>query len=164
MLTAFIHAVAFDRSSVDDIFQETVLTAWQRLDEFDPNRPFGPWLRGIARNHILSSARRGRRYRSHLDELAQQRVDGQIEQIDASTGDTFSERLETLRGCIAGLSPEARDAVDLVYLRGLDSTVAAQSAGVNQEAFRKRLYRARLALAECLRAKSVFAPASEAPR
>ncbi len=163
MLTAFIHAVAFDRTSVDDIFQETVLTAWQRLEEFDATRPFGPWLRGIARNHILSMARKGRRYRAHLDDLVQQRIDQQVERIDTTAGDTFAERLDTLRDCIARLSPEAREAVDLVYVRGLESAVAAKSAGTNDETFRKRLYRARLTLAECLKAKSVFVPALERP-
>lgn len=164
MLSAFIHAVAFDRSAVDDIFQETVITAWQRIEEFDATRPFGPWLRGIARNHILNTARGNRRYKAHLDELLQRRVDQQIDRINGSPGDTFADRLESLRDCIERLSPDAREAVDLVYVRGLDATAAARTLATNDETFRKRLYRARLALAECLRAKSIFVPATEVPR
>lgn len=160
MLSAFIHSVAFDRSTVDDIFQESIITAWKRIDEFDTQRPFGPWLRGIARNHILSSARKNRRYRAHLDELLQQRIDVQFDRVDHAPGDTFSDRLTELRDCIARLHEDAREAVDLVYVRGLDSTTAAKSLGTSDETFRKRLYRARLALADCLRTKSIFAQSS----
>ncbi len=162
MLSAFIHSVAFDRSGVDDIFQETIITAWQRIDTFDTNRPFGPWLRGIARNHILSSARKNRRYRTHLDQLLQQRIDVQFDRVDQSAGDTFADRMSELRNCIAHLSDDAREAIDLVYVRGLDSATAAKSLGTSDETFRKRLYRARLTLAECLRTKMVFAPTVEA--
>jgi RNA polymerase sigma-70 factor (ECF subfamily) len=144
MLSAFIHAYAFDRSAVDDIFQETVLTAWRRLDEFDASRPFGPWLRG------------NRRYRAHLDELQNRRVSEQFGRLESTAGDTFADRLEALRDCISRLAPDAREAVELVYAQQLDSSVAAESAGTNDETFRKRLYRARLSLAACLRSKRVL--------
>ena len=156
MLSAFIHAYAFDRSAVDDIFQETVLTAWRRLDEFDASRPFGPWLRGIARNHILSNARGSRRYRAHLDELQNRRVSEQFGRLESAASDTFADRLEALRDCISRLAPDAREAVELFYAQQLDSSVAAESAGTNDETFRKRLYRARLSLAACLRSKRVL--------
>lgn len=32
---------------VDDLVQETFVRAWQHLDRFDADRPFGPWLRQI---------------------------------------------------------------------------------------------------------------------
>ncbi len=163
MLNAFIHTFAFEKSTVDDVFQETIITAWKRIDEFDRSRPFGPWLRGIARNHILSSARKNRRYRTHLTELMQQRIDLQFDQVDQTAGDSFSQRISELHDCIARLKEDAHEAIDLVYVRGLDAAAAAKALGTTDETFRKRLYRARLALAECLRTKSIFAPATELP-
>lgn len=163
MLNAFIHTFAFEKSTVDDVFQETIITAWKRIDEFDRSRPFGPWLRGIARNHILSSARKNRRYRTHLTELMQQRIALQFEKVDQAAGDSFSQRISELHDCIARLKEDAHEAIDLVYVRGLDAAAAAKALGTTDETFRKRLYRARLALAECLRTKSIFAPATELP-
>ena len=163
MLNAFIHSFAFEKSTVDDVFQETIITAWKRIDEFDRSRPFGPWLRGIARNHILSSARKNRRYRAHLTELIQQRIDLQFDKVDQAAGDSFSQRISELHDCIARLKEDAHEAIDLVYVRGLDAAAAAKALGTTDETFRKRLYRARLALAECLRTKSIFAPATELP-
>ena len=163
MLNAFIHSFAFEKSTVDDVFQETIITAWKRIDEFDRSRPFGPWLRGIARNHILSSARKNRRYRAHLTELMQQRIALQFDNVDQAAGDSFSQRISELHDCIARLKEDAHEAIDLVYVRGLDAAAAAKALGTTDETFRKRLYRARLALAECLRTKSIFAPATELP-
>ena len=163
MLNAFIHSFAFEKSTVDDVFQETIITAWKRIDEFDRSRPFGPWLRGIARNHILSSARKNRRYRTHLTELMQQRIALQFDNVDQAAGDSFSQRISELHDCIARLKEDAHEAIDLVYVRGLDAAAAAKALGTTDETFRKRLYRARLALAECLRTKSIFAPATELP-
>ncbi len=161
MLTAYIHSVAFDQSTVDDVFQETILTAWKRLDDCDHQRPFGPWLRGIARNHIMSIARGKRRYRAHMDELQQLRIDEQIERVDRAAGDTFADRSAALLECMGELHPDSHQAVDLVYVRGLDSVAAARSVGASDETFRKRLYRARLALAECLKLKAIFTPSRE---
>ena len=163
MLNAFIHSFAFEKSTVDDVFQETIITAWKRIDQFDRSRPFGPWLRGIARNHILSSARKNRRYRTHLTELMQQRIALQFDKVDQAAGDSFSQRISELHDCIARLKEDAHEAIDLVYVRGLDAAAAAKALGTTDETFRKRLYRARLALAECLRTKSIFAPATELP-
>ena len=163
MLNAFIHSFAFEKSTVDDVFQETIITAWKRIDEFDRSRPFGPWLRGIARNHILSSARKNRRYRAHLTELMQQRIALQFDKVDQAAGDSFSQRISELHDCIARLKEDAHEANDMVYVRGLDAAAAAKALGTTDETFRKRLYRARLALAECLRTKSIFAPATELP-
>lgn len=163
MLNAFIHSFAFEKSTVDDVFQETIITAWKRIDEFDRSRPFGPWLRGIARNHILSSARKNRRYRAHLTELMQQRIALQFDKVDQAAGDSFSQRISELHDCIARLKEDAHEAINLVYVRGLDAAAAAKALGTTDETFRKRLYRARLALAECLRTKSIFAPATELP-
>ena len=50
MLTVYLRSALGDTSDVDDLFQETMVVAWRRLDDFDQTRPFGPWLRGIARN------------------------------------------------------------------------------------------------------------------
>lgn len=162
MLTAYLRSFAFDDSIVDDAFQETILTAWRRLSEFDRTKPFGPWLRGIARNHVLSIARGKRRYAAHVAELLQRRIDAQVERIDGHAGDTFGERMAALRECLSQLQPDAREALDLAYVRGLDSHSAARSLGVAEETFRKRLYRARLAIAACLRARGIFS-ASDMP-
>lgn len=159
MLTAYLRGLAFDETLVDDAFQETLLAAWNQIDRFDRERPFGPWLRGIARNVLLSMARGKKRYRAHLTDLMEKRMAEQLARMESEPGDTFAEQMRTLRDCVARLADEHRHAVDLVYVRGLDAKQAAEASGLADETFRKRLYRARLALAECLRNKGLFSEA-----
>src|SRR5690606_8676992 len=47
-------------AEAEDLAQETFLIAWRKLAAFDPDAPFGPWLRGIAR-HLLQNYWRKRR-------------------------------------------------------------------------------------------------------
>jgi RNA polymerase sigma-70 factor (ECF subfamily) len=50
-----------DRDLADDLAQETFVRAFQRLDQFDPSRRFGPWLFRIGVNLTLDYLRRRKR-------------------------------------------------------------------------------------------------------
>ena len=45
MLTVYLRAALGDVPEVDDLFQETMIVAWRRLDDFDQTRSFAAWLR-----------------------------------------------------------------------------------------------------------------------
>jgi RNA polymerase sigma-70 factor, ECF subfamily len=49
------------RDVAEDLAQETFLRAYQRLDQFDPGRRFGPWLFQIGVNLTLDHLRRQKR-------------------------------------------------------------------------------------------------------
>ena len=48
MLMAYIRCLIRDPGLVEDVFQETLITAWRRFEDFDSTRTLGAWLRGIA--------------------------------------------------------------------------------------------------------------------
>lgn len=50
-----------DTIQVEDLAQETFIRAFQRLDQFDPSRRFGPWLFRIGVNLTLDYLRRRKR-------------------------------------------------------------------------------------------------------
>jgi RNA polymerase sigma factor (sigma-70 family) len=52
-LQAFLASVVRNAHDRDDVFQETVLTLWDKFPEYDPTRSFGAWARGIAVNKVL---------------------------------------------------------------------------------------------------------------
>ena len=60
-LMAFASAVCRNRSAAEDVFQETLLRAWKGLEGYDRARPFGAWLRGIARNTAYEKFRKNLR-------------------------------------------------------------------------------------------------------
>lgn len=153
MLMAYLRAMAWNDALVEDAFQEAIIVAWRRLPDFDRSRPFAPWLRGIARNTLLGLARKQQRRHEIAGEAAALHIEEQLARIESTPADRFAERMQPLMDCLQRLAPEQREAVELVYAQSLDPRVAASTAGTNDETFRKRLYRARLQLAECLRIK-----------
>jgi len=50
-----------DRDLADDLAQETFLRAYERLEQFDPSRRFGPWLFRIGVNLTLDYLRKQKR-------------------------------------------------------------------------------------------------------
>jgi hypothetical protein len=51
MVLAYLRCRVLAPDAVDDLYQETMLTTWRRLAEYDRERAFGPWVRsrGAAR-------------------------------------------------------------------------------------------------------------------
>ena len=115
MLLAYLRAIAFDEELVDDVFQETLVAAWDNLASFDTARPFGPWLRGLARRRLLNHARGERRYRRHVENYEQE-VTARFNRIDSAEGDTFFDKVAEIRSCLSELPQPQRDAIELVYV------------------------------------------------
>lgn len=57
------YAVTGRRALADDIAQDAFVRAFGALDEFDAQRPLGPWLRRIAVNRAIDELRHERRLR-----------------------------------------------------------------------------------------------------
>lgn len=154
MLAAYLRSLIWTPSAVDDLFQETMLVAWTSLQQYDRDRPFGPWLRGIARNLVCEHQRRGK-VRAWVDDLDV--LNGLDERYDrlAIPGEIFRDRADRLLGCLARLPESMREAVELVYARGLLLRQIAQSVGASEESIKKRVQRARQLLARCLQTGEV---------
>ena len=86
-------------SEVDDLVQETLVTAWKHLDRFDRSKPFGPWLRGIARNLVMAHHRQSAGAVAY-DPAWLLILEDRCHQLHHQPGDTLEEKLECLRLCI----------------------------------------------------------------
>jgi RNA polymerase sigma-70 factor len=150
MLTAFLRSLAPRADLVDDLFQETMLVAWRRLSEYDRSLPFGPWLRGIAGRLILESRRKTAKGMLTCEPEVLQALEAEFRRFERTPADSFRSRLDRLSSCLDKLPPVMRDAIDLVYTRGLSLKNLASSLNASEEAIKKRVQRARGLLAECL--------------
>lgn len=153
MLLRFLRASVADRSAVDDLFQETFMVAWRRLDDFDRSRPFAPWLRGIAGNVVLTYYRRVKRAPMLVDsesvEYLQQAFDG----FDRTAGDTYQEKLDTIEDCLARMPEIYRIPVSLRYRDECGLESIAKKLSLATEAVKKRLQRGKAKLLDCLKRK-----------
>lgn len=150
MLTAYLRSLIGADPSVDDIFQQSMLVAWRRLGDYDRSRPFGPWLRGIAQRLVMEHHRKGRARPATTDPAVLAELDVRFDRVNRAPGDTFRQRAERLADCMAKLPDAMRQALDLVYARGLLIAAAAESMGASEEATKKRVQRGRALLARCV--------------
>lgn len=157
MLWAWLRAGVRDSAAVDDLFQETLLTAWRRLDDFDRTRPFGPWLRGIAARLLMAHYRERAKSAETLSPAAIDWLESRFEQLQRLEGDSFAEKLAALRACVEALPADYQAPVQLRYFEALGLEETGRRLGLAMEAVKKRLFRARARLAECLERKLLAA-------
>lgn len=162
MLMAYLRSLVRAGDVVDDLFQQTMLVAWRRLDDFDQERPFGPWLRGIAGRLVMEQRRKKAEGMLTCEPEVIEALDRRFETIGKRPGDTFRERLDRLGTCLGRLPASFREVIELTYARGLMLKQVAEAVGEGEEAVKKRVQRARLMLADCLTASEPPAGGSEA--
>jgi RNA polymerase sigma-70 factor len=151
MLTVYLRCALGDVSEVDDLFQETMVVAWRRLDDFDHTRPFGPWLRGIARKLLQAHHRQETRRRCTPTTL--DRLETRLAQLAACHGDTWKEKLEILRGCVRGLPEHYHAVVVRRYFQEQAIPQLSRALGLSSAAVKKRLQRARAMVLDCMERK-----------
>lgn len=151
MLTVYLQSVLGNRSDVDDLFQETMMVAWRRLDDFDHTRPFGPWLRGIAKKLVLAHGRRQGRvlYNSSVMD----RVDARLGQLSSRQGDTWEEKIEVVQTCVQSLPEHYRTVVSHRYFQQKTVLQVSEALEVSVAAVKKRLQRARSLVLDCIEKK-----------
>ena len=88
-----------------------------------------------------------------FDDSTLEWVESRFAQIQSLKGDTLSEKLELLRECIAALSDENRATIEARYLHQNSLDEIVEQMGAELQTVKKRLYRAKLQLEECLNNK-----------
>jgi RNA polymerase sigma factor (sigma-70 family) len=151
-LSAYLHSRLRDPGAVDDLFQETMLGAWEGLGRYDRSRPFGAWLRGIASHLLAGHLEREARLPKGAEEEALAGLEARFEGLE---GEGLEEAIDALGRCVERLPESLAGMVRWVYEGGLSLGAAAERMELGLEAAKKRLQRARQQLAECLRRAGV---------
>jgi RNA polymerase sigma factor CnrH len=136
---------------VEDIVQETFLSAWCAISRFDPERAFEPWLRSIARNKCNDHARRAhvrRDIQGHSEASGSERVrDDRPLPVDELIA---NEELVILDRAMAGLPVHLRDALFMTAVEGMSQSAAASALGCSVKSIEYRVHRARkILMLEC---------------
>ncbi|MFZ5476357.1 MAG: RNA polymerase sigma factor [Myxococcota bacterium] len=117
-----------DPAVAEELAQEALLVAWQKLPEFRGESSFSTWLWGITRNLCLNAARKRR------DTLTE---DGVLDVDDPGAGALSQmqrdEREELLRAAAeAVLTPLEQEAVHLRYVEMLSQDAITELLGIEQ--------------------------------
>ena len=153
MLVAYLRAGVRDPHTVDDLYQETVLVAWRKLDSYDRDKPIGPWLRGIAGRLMLAHYRKTNKTAQPLDEATLDWLNDRFAAVHSMPGDTLHDKLAALRDCIDALPETYQRPIMMCFLeeRGLGEIQSALNLA--KETLKKRLSRGKARLADCLERK-----------
>lgn len=154
MLMAYIRSAIRDSASADDVWQETMLVAWRRINEFDRSRPFGPWLRGIAARVILGHGRK-HSHTVQVNESTLDFLDSRFENLQSLRGDTWDEKLQALRDCVASLPEHYRTCIEMRFMEGIKPSQLSKQINLALESVKKRLVRAKAMLVTCIDQKMV---------
>jgi RNA polymerase sigma-70 factor (ECF subfamily) len=139
------YRVLGERREAEDMAQEAFIRAFQRLDTFDADRPFGPWIRRVAANTCLNHLDSARPIEAVLDEERDTATDPLPE-----TRREQAEQAEAVRGAILSLPPHYRVVIELRHFQELSYDEIASTLNIPVSDVKSHLFRARKLLAERL--------------
>jgi RNA polymerase sigma-70 factor (ECF subfamily) len=146
--TAYL--ICHDRALAEDIVQAAFLRAYERITQFDPSRPFGPWfLRSVINDAIKAADHRERGLSLDHD------GGGPMALLVSPTPDPLAllmaaETQEAIWGALARLTPMQRAAVVLRYYLDWSEAEMAEYLECPPGTVKRRLHDARLRLRRLL--------------
>ena len=125
-----VYLVTHDLALAEDVVSGAFLRVFERAAQYDPSRPFGPWLYRIVVNDAIKAVRR--RDRTTTLDLAGDKS-GPEASTDPATAAVLNEEREAVRAALARLTPTQRGAIVMRYflwpVRGRDGGSDRSKAG-----------------------------------
>src|SRR5947209_2105506 len=124
---------------------------WRQAGRFEGRSTVSTWLLAIARFKAISALRRRR------DEGLDEEATAAIEDLsdDPATALEKKDKSAMLRKCLAGLSAEHREIIDLVYYHEKSVEEVAEIVGIPENTVKTRMFYARKRLAELLKSEGI---------
>ena len=151
-LRAFIAGYIPRSDWVDDLAQQSFVSAYEGLARFKVGTDFYAWLRSIAYNHLRADLERtNRRKRLERDYLLEVSADELGRRLDEEEKD--EDALSALRDCVGRLSGDARELVKRYYADGLPLGKIGALIGRGADSLKVSLFKIRARLKQCMEGK-----------
>lgn len=143
-LYRFVRRRTPDAEEAYDIIQEAFVSAWGAIDRFDPDRPFGAWLRSIALNKCRDRARRAAVRHLLLGSCSAAAAERVRDQNPTPEDDLIArDDLAALGRAMAALPSHLREALTLTAVDGMSQAAASAVLGCSVKSIEYRVHRAR---------------------
>jgi RNA polymerase sigma-70 factor (ECF subfamily) len=142
----FVLRIVGNATDAEDLTSEVFLEAWRQAGRFKGRSTVSTWLLAIGRNKAFSTLRR--QTSEQLDETVVDTIEDPADDPEAAA--RRRNRSEILRLCLAALSAEHREVVDLVYYHEKSIEEVAAIIGIPENTVKTRVFYARKRLAELL--------------
>ena len=154
---AYVRKFVLDRSSADDVAQETFFATYRSLAQYRSDVPVDLWILGIARNCALMHLRGESRRRAHEAQYLQSAVaEWSADRVESDSRlDRRARELSALKSCLKRLPEDSGRLVAAYYTERASSGEIAHKLGKKESAVRMALLRIRQALRECVQTRIV---------
>jgi RNA polymerase sigma-70 factor (ECF subfamily) len=143
----FVMRLVQNRATAEELVNEVFVEIWQHAGRYEGRSTPTTWMMSIAHNKAVSSLRK-RREATGVDETAMAEVPDLDDDPEQTTQKQDKGRI--MRTCIARLSPDHREILDLVYYQELSVGEAAEVLGIPENTVKTRMFYARKKLSELL--------------
>ena len=130
-----------DSGLADDAAQDTLVNMIRFIHQYDPERPFGPWLRTITRNCCR---------KVHGHQVRHTHVELEESHLRVVPDPTQGIEAGRAVAAFAGLSPREREVMYLCTRDGMTAAEAARELDIAASTVRVLLFRARKSVREVL--------------
>jgi len=140
----YVLRLLHDEMAAEDVISDVFLDVWRQASRFEARSAVSTWLIAIARFKALSMLRRRR------DEGLDDETAASIEETadDPERALAKLDKGEKLRKCLAALSAEHREIIDLVYYHEKSVEEVAEIVGIPENTVKTRMFYARKKLGE----------------
>ena len=143
----FVLRLLRDEMAAEDIISDVFLDVWRQANRFEGRSAVSTWLIAIARFKALSQLRKRRE--DGLDEETAELIEEPSDDPERTV--EKQDKGEKLRKCLAALSTEHREVIDLVYYHEKSVEEVAQIVGIPENTVKTRMFYARKKLGELCR-------------
>lgn len=157
-LFGYLRRYLGDDDLADDVFQNTFVQVYLKIQQYELERPARPWLYAIATNQAIDALRRrNRRADQRADAATTTDEDGQQRPLfellpapgeDPSDSADRDEQRELVRAAVDRLPDLLRQVVILVYFQGLKYRDVAETLDIPVGTVKSRLHAALARLTE----------------
>ena len=147
----FVLRLVGNQAVAEDLISEVFLDVWRQADRFEGRSAVSTWLLAIARFKALSFMRR--KPDEELDEETAGAIEDRSDDPEVSV--QKKDKSVALRKCLAVLSPEHREVIDLVYYHEKTVQEVAELVGIPEATVKTRMFYARKRLSELLKTAGI---------
>lgn len=147
------YLITYDRALAEDVVQTAFVRIYERIAQFDDNRPFEPWFMRVVMNAALQAIKQRQRvlsldgndYDTSFTDLIADDMPNPENAAEAS------EMREAVRDALAALSPDQRAVIVLRYYLEYSEQELAEEFNTPPGTIKWRLHTARKQLSVLLR-------------
>ena len=154
-LIAYVLARGGAHQVAEDVVQDVLALAFERMETFRDADHLRAWCREAARRTFLAHLRDDKRQPLAIDQEVLDLLDPHFHQLDGTDG---LSAIEALEHCLTKIPPHARQIVDARYQQGLTGQMLADAVGRKFNTVYSTLARTHRALADCVRQRLAEGP------